>query len=141
MNRTPGLYRRQDMILFQALNLQSPPKLQLARDGGESSCESNQLTPEVSWIGFEDAARFTQYYRCPVFPTAYQYLLKLRFYRLEYFFWRGRASSHPLVPVGKPNLAGEARVLVKYGCKNTRPMPLLHQKWTFLNKRFSTLLI
>jgi len=30
---------------------------------------------------------------------------------------------------------------IKYGCKSSRPMPFLHQKWTFLNKQFSTLLI
>ena len=30
---------------------------------------------------------------------------------------------------------------LQYGDKRVRPMPFLHQKWTFLNKQFSTLLI
>ena len=31
--------------------------------------------------------------------------------------------------------------IIKYGCKKIRPMPFLHQKWTSLNKQFSTPLI
>ena len=37
--------------------------------------------------------------------------------------------------------ARHGREEVKYGCKSSRPMPFLHQKWTFLNNQFSTFLI